>query len=291
MSNTSTDHLRPRLLPDRPDAAVRRGRSVGLRNAGVCNSRGNGGSQAPWQYQRRISTMGRLEPRTKQYRAQYTAAVSHQLFAGVLRSTDLSVAHVLVDMTLGGLRDYRVTEAEIARRLPPRPDGEAVSKRVASDALDRLRAAGLVDWDHGTSDDFYDQQRRALLNGRWQGPSQYRLTIPHDVHQLIAAREAAARSETMRARRNNTRHNDRHHDTTGTPPASPREQQRRQAQSNAAALALLASTADFQTGVGALHDQYGDDVDLFDAAYEQFERTWHQARGPTSPVRAGNKLI
>ncbi len=280
-TNTSTDTTGPRALPIRPDAAQRRGCSIGLRNASAGNSHGNGGSAAPWAYQRRISTMGRLGPRNKQFRAQYVAALEHQQFAGILHRSDPSVAHVMINMTLGGQRDYRVTEAEIARQLPPRADGQAVSKRVASDALDRLRAAGLLDWDHGTSDEFYDPQRRTLLNGRWQGPPVYRLTIPTDVQHMINAREAAARSATMRDKRNGGRHTDQQHHTGATGPLSDREQQRRQAQSNAAAVALLATTTTFADGLTALHAQYGDNSEVFDAASEQFERTWHQARGPT----------
>lgn len=286
MSNTSTlayDPSQTRSLPDCPDAASRRGRSLGRRNAGAGNGLGNGGVAAPWHYQRRISTMGPLEPRAKQYRAQYTSAVSHQLLAGEIRSVDVATAHVLIDMTLGGLRDYRVTEAEIARRLPPRADGEATSKRVASDALDRLRAAGLVDWDHGTANEFYDPQRRTLLDGRWQGPAIYRLTIPADLHQLILAREAAARSQTMRAKRGPGRHTQRDHPPARTASGiGPAEERRRQAQSNAAALARLATTSSLEQGLAALYEQYSHERDLFAAAAEQFERTWSQrARGPT----------
>ena len=107
---------------------------------------------APWAYKRRISELGPLEPRSKQYRHQFRRAVGYLAYeAAVLRPVDVNVADVLLELTHGGRRDYRTTEAQIAAQLPPKPSGRAVSKRIASDALDRLRAAGLVDWDHGTA--------------------------------------------------------------------------------------------------------------------------------------------
>ena len=156
---------------------------------------------------------------------------------------DVSVADILIDLTHGGTRDSRTTEAQIAVHLPPRPSGEAFSKRVASDALDRLRAAGLVEWDHGTSEDFFDDKRRALLSGRWQGPPTYRLLIPKALHEHIEESEAAARSRTWRDK-NETRR--RRPDEDGR---SLRERERRQAQSNAAALAKAAGTRSFEEGL------------------------------------------
>ena len=185
-----------RELPERPDAAARRGSSIGRRNASACNGCGNGGSPAPWGYKRRISELGPLEPRSNQYRHQFRRAVGYLAYeAAVLRPVDVNVADILLELTHGELRDYRTTEAQIAAQLPPKPSGRAVSKRIASDALDRLRAAGLVDWDHGAVQDFYDIKRRALLNGRWQGPPTYRLADP----QVVARTHPRERSRANRA--------------------------------------------------------------------------------------------
>jgi hypothetical protein len=235
--------MRPqRELPERPDAAARRGSSIGRRNASACNGCGNGGSPAPWGYKRRISELGPLEPRSKQYRHQYRRAVGYLAYdAAVLRPVDVNVADVLLELT-----DYRTTEAQIAAQLPPKSSGKAVSKRVASDALDRLRAAGLVDWDHGTTDDFYDDKRRALLNGRWQGPPTYRLLIPKPLHEHILESEAAAKTRTWRDK-NQNRRSSRHIDDGGP---SPRELDRRQAQSNAIVAATGADLASVDHAMG-----------------------------------------
>ena len=171
-------------------------------------------------------------------------------------------------------------------RFPARSSGEARSKRIASDALDRLRAAGLIDWQHGTKEEFYDKERRSLLNGRWQGPSTYRLTIPVALHQMIVAREGAARSETMRTKRQHNGGRTGRHDTPADARGiSAREERRRQVQSVAASTALAASTTTFDEGVTALHDQYGADDEVFAWALEQFEQSWNRgrgrARGPT----------
>ena len=266
-----------RELPERPDAAARRGSSIGRRNASAHDGCGNGGSPAPWGYKRRISELGPLEPRSKQYRHQFRRAVGYLAYeAAVLRPVDVNVADILLELTHGGRRDYRTTEAQIAAQLPPKPSGRAVSKRIASDALDRLRAAGLVDWDHGTSEDFYNDKRRALLNGRWQGPPTYRLLIPKPLHEHILESEAAAKTRTWRDK-NHNRRNSRHTDEDGP---SPRELDRRQAQSNAAALARGAGTRSFQEGLTAIDSAYGDDPELLALARRQFEQTW-MARGPT----------
>src|SRR5215207_8950471 len=152
------DMLPPlRSAPERPDAAARRGSSIGKRNSSARNGCGNGGTPPPFAYRRRIDELGPLDKRDKQYRHQFRRAVAFLAYdAAQLSPIDLDVAD-------GGTRDYRTTEARIAARLPPRRDGRAVSKRVASDALDRLRDVGLVDWDHGTAADLYDEKRRTLL--------------------------------------------------------------------------------------------------------------------------------
>jgi hypothetical protein len=196
--------------------------------------------------------------------------------AAELRPVDVSVADILIDLTHGGTRDFRTTEAQIAAHLPPKRSGEALSKRVASDALDRLRAAGLVEWDHGTSEDFYDDKRRALLNGRWQGPPTYRLLIPKPLHQHILESEATAKTRTWRDK-NETRRGPRHPDDERP---GPRERERRQAQSNAAGLAKAAGTRSFKEGLTALNSAYGDDPELLSVARHQFERSW-MPRGPT----------
>lgn len=278
-SRTDTRSALPlqRELSERPDAAARRGTSIGRRNAHACDGCGNGGSPPPWDYRRRISELGPLEPRSKQYRHQFRRAVGYLAYdAGVLRPVDVNVADVLLDLTHGGQRDYRTTEAQIAAHLPPTLSGRAVSKRVASDALDRLRAAGLVDWDHGTSEDFYDDTRRALLNGRWQGPPTYRLLIPKPLHEHILESEAAA---TTRTWRDKNRNRQRSPDTDHARP-SPRELDRRRAQSNAAALARAASTPSFEEGLTALDSAYSDDPELLAVARRQFEQSW-KPRGPT----------
>lgn len=91
-----------RELPERPDAAARRGRSIGRRNASARDGCGNGGSHAPWGYKRRISELGALEPRSKQFRHQFRRAVSYLAYeAAVLRPVDVNVADVLLDLTHG----------------------------------------------------------------------------------------------------------------------------------------------------------------------------------------------
>jgi hypothetical protein len=265
-----------RSAPQRPDAAARRGSSIGERNSGARNGCGNGGTPPPWAYRRRIDELGPLETRSKQYRHQYRRAVAYLAYdAAQLYPIDVAVADVLLDVTHGGTRDYRTTEARIAARLPPRRDGRAVSKRVASDALDRLRDAGLVDWDHGTAADFYDEKRRALLNGRWQGPPTYRLLIPKPLHDHILESEAAARSQTWR-----NKNHQRRLDTPAGKDPSPREQERRQAQSAAAALANAAGTASFDAGLDAILSAYSDDPELLAVARQQFQHSW-RPRGPT----------
>jgi len=271
------DMLPPlRSAPERPNAAARRGGSIGNRNSSARDGCGNGGSPPPFAYRRRIDELGPLERRSKQYRHQYRRAVGFLAYdAAQLLPIDVAVADVLLEITHGGARDYRTTEAQIAARLPPRRDGRAVSKRIASDSLDRLRSAGLVDWDHGTAADFYDEKRRTLLDGRWQGPPTYRLLIPKPLHDHILESEAAARSETWRNK--NRQHR------SGPPPRtdrSPREQDRRQAQSAAAALANAAGTASFQEGLDAILGAYGDDPELLAVARQQFEHSW-RPRGPT----------
>ena len=239
-----------RATPERPDAAARRGSSIGKRNASARNGCGNGGTPPPYAYRRRIDELGPLEKRNKQYRHQCRRAVAFVAYdAAQLYPIDVAVADVLLDVTHGGTRDYRTTEARIAARLPPRRDGQAVSKRVASDALDRLRAAGLVDWDHGTAADFYDEKRRTLLDGRWQGPPTYRLLIPKPLHDHILESEAAARSETWRQQEPPAAPATTSSATSGM---SPRERDRRQAQSNAAAVANAAGTGRFEEGLHAI---------------------------------------
>ena len=265
-----------RSAPERPDAAARRGRSIGSRNSSARNGCGNGGSPPPFAYRRRIDELGQLERRSKQYRHQFRRAVAFLAYdAAQLLPVDVAVADVLLDVTHGGARDYRTTEAQIAARLPPRRDGRAVSKRLASDSLDRLRGVGLVDWDHGSATDFYDDKRRTLLNGRWQGPPTYRLLIPKPLHDHILESEAAARSETWRNK-------NRQHRSSPTPTTdrSPREQARRQAQSTAAALANAAGTASFEEGLDAIVGAYEDDPELLAVARQQFEQSW-RPRGPT----------
>jgi hypothetical protein len=272
----SVDTMPPlRTGPERPDAAARRGSSIGQRNSSARNGCGNGGTPPPFAYRRRIDELGPLETRSKQYRHQYRRAVAFLAYdAAQLSPVDVAVADVLLDVTHGGTRDYRTTEARIAARLPSRRDGRAVSKRVASDALDRLRDAGLVDWDHGTAADFYDEKRRTLLDGRWQGPPTYRLLIPKALHDHIVESEAVARSETWRTR------NRQRSDKPVLAAPSPREQERRQAQSAAAALANAAGTANFREGLDAIVSAYGDDPELLDVARRQFEHSW-RPRGPT----------
>lgn len=267
-----------RDLPERPDAAARRGSSAGRRNASAGNGCGNGGSPPPWAYQRRISELGPPESRSKQFRHQHRRAVAYLAYeAAALRPIDVNVADVLLDFTHGGTRDYKTTESQIAARLPTKNNGMAVSKRVASDALDRLRAAGLLDWDHGTTEDFYDHERRTMLNGRWQGPPTFRLLIPKALRDHIEASEAEARTETFR--RKNQQHR-RSSTTSATQPITDREQQRRQAQSNAAALANAASTTTFQQGVDSIRNAYDEDPELLTAALQQFQQSW-RPRGPT----------
>jgi hypothetical protein len=170
-SSLLADMLPPlRATPARPDAAARRGGSIGKRNASARNGSGNGGTPPPFAYRRRIDELGPLENRNKQYRHPCRRAVAFVAYdAAQLYPIAVAVADILLDVTHGGTRDFRTTEARIAARLPPPRDGQAVSKRVASDALDGLRDVGPVDWDHGTAADFYDEKRRALLDGRWQG--------------------------------------------------------------------------------------------------------------------------
>jgi hypothetical protein len=263
--------------PERPDAAARRGRSIGRRNANVCDGCGNGGTPPPYGYRRRISELGPLEQRSKQYRHQFRRAVGYLAYdAARLGVVDVAVADVLLDLTHGGIRDYRTTEAQIAAQLPPKANGQAVSKRVASDALDRLRAAGLVDWEHGTAEDFYDQERRTMLSGRWQGPPTYRLLIPKSLHDHILESEAAARSETFR-HKNRSRSGSH---VTAPDAMTERERRRRQAQSNAAAVANAAGTRTFEEGLDAIKGTYGDDPELLAVAVHQFQVSW-RPRGPT----------
>jgi hypothetical protein len=281
-SPSALDTLSPlpprREPPPCPDAAARRGTSIGRRNASACNGCGNGGTPPPFGYRRRISELGPAEQRTKQYRQQFRRAVAYLAYdAAILRPVDVAVADILIDLTHGGTRDYRTTEAQIATKLPPRANGQAVSKRVASDSLDRLRAAGLVDWDHGTVEDFYDEHRRALLDGRWQGPPTYRLLIPKPLHDHILATEAAARSETWRNKNRNRRAVSNAADEDRP---SRRERERRQAQSTAAAFAMAASTVTFQEGLAALDETYRDDPELLAVARHQFGQSW-KPRGPT----------
>jgi hypothetical protein len=58
----------------------------------------------PWHYERRISTLGPCDGRSKQFRGQYEAAVRHQLLAGVLHDVDVTVASLFIDWTHGGIR-------------------------------------------------------------------------------------------------------------------------------------------------------------------------------------------
>src|SRR3954471_12271943 len=57
-----------RVAPERPDAAARRGSSIGKRNSRARNGCGNGGTPPPFAYRRRIDELGPLERRSKQYR-------------------------------------------------------------------------------------------------------------------------------------------------------------------------------------------------------------------------------
>src|SRR4051812_46559449 len=82
-----------RSVPRRPDAAARRGSSIGNRNAGARNGCGNGGSPPPFAYRRRIDELGPLDKRTKQYRHQYRRAVAFLAYdAAQLLPIDVAVA-------------------------------------------------------------------------------------------------------------------------------------------------------------------------------------------------------
>ena len=270
----------PRELPDEPTAANRRGRSRGARNASCGPGRGNGGVHAPFRYQRRIGTLGPTPARDKQYRHRYQHALSILLMAGALRPIDMAVAGVMLDQTYGGTRDYRITESGLARRLPARTDGQAYSKGMASSALDRLRALGMIDWEHGTLEEFFDEVRRAMLDGRWQGPCKYRLMVPDELWQRVLIAEAEARTRTFAAKRAAQADKNAHRTQQANRP-SRREEQRRQAESNAAALARMDTTVRFQDGLDKLHDAYGGDPDLYEYAYAQYSTTWQRTRGPS----------
>ena len=187
----------------------------------------------------------------------------------------MNVADVLLDLTHGGQRDYRTTEAQIAAHLP-RDRADAPSPSASSATPSTASAAGLVDWDHGTSEEFYDDMRRTLLSGRWQGPPTYRLLIPTVLHQHILESEAAAKTRTWRDKNRNRPHTPVAEDAR----PSPRELDRRRAQSDAAALARAASTPSFQDGLDALDSAYGHDPELLAVARRQFEQSW-MPRGPT----------
>ena len=95
------------------------------------------------------TSSARSSKRSKQYRHQYRRAVAFLAYdAAQLLPIDVAVADVLLDVTHGGTRDYRTTEARIAARLPSRRDGRAVSKRIASDAL---IVSVPPDWSTGTT--------------------------------------------------------------------------------------------------------------------------------------------
>src|SRR4051812_21206741 len=71
------DMLPPlRTAAERPDAAARRGSSIGNRNSSARNGCGNGGTPPPFAYRRRIDELGPLEQRSRQYRHQYRRAVA-----------------------------------------------------------------------------------------------------------------------------------------------------------------------------------------------------------------------
>ena len=78
--------------PERPDAAARRGSSIGKRNSSARNGCGNGGTPPPFAYRRRIDELGPLEKRSKQYRHQFRRAVAFLAYdaASCTRSTSPS---------------------------------------------------------------------------------------------------------------------------------------------------------------------------------------------------------
>lgn len=200
--------------------------------------------------------------------------------AGGLRPIDMAVASVMVDRTFGGLRDYRITESGVAQLLPPNSDGQACSKGTASASLDRLREHGMLDWDHARFDEYFDEVRRAMLDGRFQGPNIFRLTVPDELWHRVLVAEAEARTNTFAVKKDKAAAKKALR-KQGEAQPSARELQRRQAESNASALARLETTVRFQDGVAKLHDAYGHDPDLYEYAYDRYSATWQRTRAPS----------
>ena len=234
---------------------------------------GRNGNPPPYDYQRRLDHLGTCPKRSPRFRTDWLEAVATYQRAGHISAGAVSVAHVLAERSNAHGKDLApVSEAHLGRQLH-KVSGSTYSAKYASDRLDELRAAGLLDWEHGQESQRWDDERRQLLGGRWQGACRYRLLVPDAYAHALAERRRKHTSDTRR-----------HHRSTRpgrtTTPTEPRHPDRRdQARSSAAAIARNADTTTFEAGVAELEEHFTGE--LYEVAYDEFTSIWRRERdGP-----------
>jgi hypothetical protein len=284
----------PTLHPPTPTAGPR---SRGRRNASCAGTGlGNGGTPPPWRYQRRISTLGPLSKRPPIFRQDWLEIVNRYQQAGTISSAAAAVAEIVASRSNRHGADinsdtYRavddngqplplLTEPGIGA-LATKRNGQRYAARWASNGLDELKAAGLLDWDHGTETQRNSPDRRRALGGRWQGPAIYRLLIPDVDQARLNERRTRHRAKQQSAGSGRAQRPRRHDPRTESRPRPPKNIEADQADRNGAALAWTAPS--WQAGIDQLEDEYRGRPDLYEAAYASYTATWqlHRARGPT----------
>ena len=236
---------------------------------------GRNGNPPPYAYKRRLDYLGTCPKRSPRFRSDWLEAVYDAMRAGLISAGAVAMAHVLAARSNAHGKDLDpVSERHLGRQLP-KVSGGGYSAKYASDRLDELRHANLLDWEHGQESQRWDEERRQLLGGRWQGACRYRLLIPDTYVAELAARRRNKATDTRQ--RHAARRPGRVTQPTPSEPYHP--DPNAQARSTAAGVARSASTHTFDQGVDELSEHFTGGV--YEAAYDEFVSVWRRERdGP-----------
>ena len=233
---------------------------------------GRNGNPPPYRYQRRIDYLGRPAKRTARFRDDYLEVVRTGQRDGAISIRAQVVAGVVATASNNSGKDICFTEAWFAKQLH-KVNGDTFSARYVSDGLDELRAAGFIDWEHGQTEQRFDEARRQMLGGRWQGAATYRLLIPLKYQQQLDERREASRARRRGPGR-----------VTPTPADTGRAagRERRLSGRQAAILAdvnrLTGNADSFQQAADRLANVYR--AAEYEFAYDELTRLWASRGSP-----------
>ena len=234
---------------------------------------GRNGNPPPYAYQRRIDYLGPEPKRGGQFRSDFIDSVNEAQRAGTISARSASVASIVAAASNRYGKDITFTERWFAKQLH-KVNGSPYSARYISDGLDELRTAGFIDWEHGQESQRFDDARRQMLGGRWQGACTYRLLIPQRFVDQIEQRRQQYRERRTGGGRTTP---------AGTQPETPPRRHRRPADGRRAAVIddarrLARNVTSFDRGVKQLDDAYkGSEYML---AYEEFRDAWNSRGSP-----------